>query len=99
MTADLLELATEAAAKAAQFLVDGWASRVVVDTKSSGTDVVTQMDRRSEAMLVKTILAARPDDAIIDWSVSGSVGSGIFKDAGVPLDMSKGSMGWASMAT
>ena len=40
-----------------------------------------------------------PDDAIIDWSVSGSVGSGIFKDAGVPLDMSKGSMGWASMGS
>jgi myo-inositol-1(or 4)-monophosphatase len=65
MTADLLELATDAAAKAARFLVDGWTSRVVVGTKSSGTDVVTQMDRRSEAMLVEAILAARPDDTII----------------------------------
>ena len=65
MTADLLDLATRAAAEAAQFLVDGWASREVVDTKSSATDVVTQMDRQSEAMLVAAIQAARPDDAII----------------------------------
>ena len=62
---DLLEIATRAAAAAAQFLVDGWATRSVVSTKSSGTDVVTQMDRGSEALLVEAILASRPDDAIL----------------------------------
>jgi fructose-1,6-bisphosphatase/inositol monophosphatase family enzyme len=36
-----------------------------VATKSSTTDVVTQMDQRSEAMLVDTILAQRPHDGII----------------------------------
>ncbi len=65
MTEDLLELATRAAAASAQFLVDGWARRSVVSTKSSQTDVVTQMDRGSEDLLVETILAARPDDAIL----------------------------------
>ena len=37
-----------------------------------------------------------PGVAIEDWNVSGNTGSGIFKDAGVPLDVFKGSMGWAS---
>ncbi len=36
-----------------------------VDTKSSGTDLVTQYDRASEALIVGAIRAARPDDAII----------------------------------
>jgi myo-inositol-1(or 4)-monophosphatase len=65
MTAVLLELATRAAARAADYLVDGWAQREVVGTKSSGTDVVTQMDRGSEQILVDTILRSRPDDAIL----------------------------------
>lgn len=37
-----------------------------------------------------------PTDAIEDWNVSGSVGSGVFRDAGAPLDVFKDSMGWAS---
>lgn len=37
-----------------------------------------------------------PGDATVDWSVSGSAGSGIFKDAGIPLDVFKGSNAWAS---
>jgi myo-inositol-1(or 4)-monophosphatase len=65
MTDDLLEIATRAAAASAQFLVDGWAQRTVVSTKSSQTDVVTQMDRGSENLLVETIMTARPDDAIL----------------------------------
>lgn len=36
-----------------------------VDTKSSPTDVVTDMDRASERLLVERILAARPDDGIL----------------------------------
>lgn len=65
MTEDLLEIATRAAAASARLLVDGWAQRSVVSTKSSQTDVVTQMDRGSEDLLAETILAARPDDAIL----------------------------------
>lgn len=65
MKQELLHIATQAAAGSAQFLVDGWADRRVVSTKSSGTDVVTQMDRRSEALLVETILGQRPDDGIL----------------------------------
>lgn len=62
---DLLDLATRAAAAAAQFLEDGWAQRSVVATKSSSTDIVTQMDRGSEALLVDMLLSERPDDAVL----------------------------------
>lgn len=38
-----------------------------------------------------------PDDATLDWNISANTGTSIFKDAGMALDMSKGSFGWASM--
>jgi myo-inositol-1(or 4)-monophosphatase len=63
--AELLDLATRAAQKAADLLVAGWSQRSVVSTKTSGTDIVTQMDRGSEALIVQTLLADRPDDALI----------------------------------
>jgi myo-inositol-1(or 4)-monophosphatase len=64
LAADLLSVATRAAARAAAFLVEGWAGREVVSTKSSGTDVVTQMDRGSESLLVESIVAERPKDSL-----------------------------------
>ena len=65
LSEELLDIATRAAAASARFLVEGWAQRSVVSTKSSGTDVVTQMDRGSETLLVEEILARRPDDAVL----------------------------------
>lgn len=62
---DLLHLAEQAADQAARFLVEGWSRSEVVATKSSGTDIVTQMDQGSERLLVERILAARPDDGIL----------------------------------
>lgn len=62
---ELLDLARRAAARAARFLEQGWVDREVVAYKSSGTDVVTQMDQGSEDLLVQTILAERPHDAIL----------------------------------
>jgi myo-inositol-1(or 4)-monophosphatase len=62
---DLLDLATRAAAGAAQYLQQGWDERSVVATKSSSTDIVTQMDQGSERLLVEAILAERPDDGIL----------------------------------
>lgn len=38
---------------------------VEVSTKSSPTDMVTEFDRASEAMIVEGLLASRPDDAIV----------------------------------
>lgn len=62
---ELLDLATRAAAGAAHYLQQGWEERSVVATKSSSTDIVTQMDQGSERLLVEAILAERPDDAIL----------------------------------
>ena len=61
----LLQTATDAAARSADLLVDAWADRSVLSTKSSATDVVTQMDRDSETLLVEAIRAARPEDAVL----------------------------------
>ncbi|HEY0716849.1 MAG TPA: inositol monophosphatase family protein [Streptosporangiaceae bacterium] len=64
---ELLALADAAAAAAAALLAaEGAQQRPdVVQTKSSLTDVVTEMDRRAEALITERIRAARPDDAIL----------------------------------
>lgn len=72
---ELLDLALRVAARSARFLEDGWARREVVATKSSSTDIVTQMDQGSERLLVDHILAARPDDGIIGEEGSDRAGT------------------------
>jgi myo-inositol-1(or 4)-monophosphatase len=63
--ADLLTIAVARAAEAAAVLVDGLGRvRTTVETKSTATDMVTEMDRASERLIVDGILAARPDDGI-----------------------------------
>lgn len=63
----LLELAVATVREVARMLVerrpvDG---PQVVQTKSSPTDVVTQMDQAAERMIIDRIRAARPDDAFL----------------------------------
>jgi myo-inositol-1(or 4)-monophosphatase len=64
---DLLALARQTATAAATLLAEEGARQrpEVVNTKSSLTDVVTEMDRRAEALITEWILAARPGDAIL----------------------------------
>ena len=62
---DLLALARTVAREAGAFLVHERPASLRMDVKSSPTDVVTEMDRASEALLVQTILRARPDDGIL----------------------------------
>jgi myo-inositol-1(or 4)-monophosphatase len=63
----LLRIALDAAGEAGRLLaswrVDGRPE--VVHTKSSPTDVVTEMDRRSEALITQRIHQARPGDTIL----------------------------------
>jgi myo-inositol-1(or 4)-monophosphatase len=40
-------------------------ARLEVGTKSSGTDMVTEMDRAAEARIVTGLLGARPDDGLL----------------------------------
>jgi myo-inositol-1(or 4)-monophosphatase len=62
---ELLALALRLAADAAVVLVDGLGrARSDVGTKSTLTDMVTEIDRASEALIVGGLRAARPHDAI-----------------------------------
>jgi fructose-1,6-bisphosphatase/inositol monophosphatase family enzyme len=63
---ELLAVATNLAADAATLLLDGLTRRrIEVSTKSTSTDMVTEMDRASEALIVAGIRSARPDDGIV----------------------------------
>ena len=63
----LLKIAVEAAGEAGQLLASwrGDERPEVIDTKSSPTDVVTAMDRRSEALITERIRAVRPGDTVL----------------------------------
>jgi myo-inositol-1(or 4)-monophosphatase len=63
--AELLQIALAAAREAGELLADGDGRVAVAATKSSPTDVVTEMDRRSEALITRRLLAQRPGDAIL----------------------------------
>jgi myo-inositol-1(or 4)-monophosphatase len=64
--AELERLCVEFALAAGRFIRDERPDRLgVAQTKSTDTDVVTVMDRRSEELLHRLILEARPDDGIL----------------------------------
>lgn len=62
----LLGLALEVAADAAALLRASVHRRdLTVDHKSSSTDLVTEVDRAAETLIIEHLLAARPDDGIL----------------------------------
>ena len=65
-SADLLALARDIAVRAAEFALEARRAGVsVADTKSTPTDIVTAVDRDTEALIRSLILEARPDDGIV----------------------------------
>jgi myo-inositol-1(or 4)-monophosphatase len=74
---DLLDLARGLAVQAGQMVMLGRASSGIADadTKSSSTDVVTEFDRASEALIVAGIREARPDDGIVGEEGTSSPGT------------------------
>ena len=76
---ELTEVAVVAAHAAGALLLqarDG--DRSSVESKSSRTDMVTEMDRASEDLIARTILAARPGDAFLaEEGTSGAGTSGV----------------------
>jgi myo-inositol-1(or 4)-monophosphatase len=84
--AQLAELACSIAREAGDLLLERHGQVQVIDTKSSPTDVVTEMDRAAEELIRRRILAARPGDVIL-----GEEGGEVGADAAVrwivdPLD-------------
>jgi len=75
---ELLELATTTAREAAKLLVERHTGVSVVQTKTSPTDVVTEMDRASDELISARLRAARPTDAILtEESGASAGGSGV----------------------
>jgi myo-inositol-1(or 4)-monophosphatase len=75
----LLRLAVDAASEAGALLASwrGEARPEVIDTKSSPTDVVTEMDRRSEALITERIRAARPGDTVLGEEGGQTTGAAV----------------------
>ena len=64
LSAELLALAHDVAGQAAQLLMSR-PSHFDLTEKSTAIDFATQMDEKAEALIVETILRARPDDGIV----------------------------------
>ena len=65
LTEQLRTLALSAAKEAGELLLHGRPHNMRVDTKTTDTDVVTEMDRKCEKLLVDRLLADRPDDGML----------------------------------
>ena len=81
----LLRIAVAAAAEAGRLLASwrGDERPEVVQTKSSPTDIVTEMDRRSEALITTRIRAHRPGDTVLGEE-GGQTAGGPVGDGGQP---------------
>jgi myo-inositol-1(or 4)-monophosphatase len=92
----LLRIAVDAASEAGRLLAS-WRGDMrpeVIDTKSSPTDVVTEMDRRSEALITGRIRAVRPGDAVLGEEGGQTAGASLpdgaaVGDSGAPAGTSQ----------
>ena len=83
---ELLDVAWRAARAAGDLLMAGRTQALTVTTKSTLTDVVTQMDTEAEALVVGTILAERPDDGLLGEEGSDRQGASGVRWIVDPLD-------------
>ena len=85
--AALVALAVEAASRAADLLMDRLhEERAEVGTKSTATDMVTEVDRASETLIVETLLGARPDDGVVGEEGASQAGSSGIRWVVDPID-------------
>lgn len=82
----LLGLAWQAAEVAAAFLANDRPGDLAVDTKSSPTDAVTEMDRGAESRLIEVLLGARPHDGLLGEEGGERLGSSGVRWVVDPLD-------------
>ncbi|MDT0201379.1 inositol monophosphatase family protein [Nocardioides sp. AE5] len=72
--AEVLDLARRVAASAADLVAANRFGVTVAATKSSPVDVVTEVDRASEALIRDLVLGARPDDGFLGEEDGGVAG-------------------------
>jgi myo-inositol-1(or 4)-monophosphatase len=73
---ELVDLAEAVGREAADLLLAGLdRQRGLVETKTTGTDMVTDMDRAAEQQIVDRIRGARPDDAVVGEEGTAQSGS------------------------
>jgi myo-inositol-1(or 4)-monophosphatase len=71
---ELLALATDLARDAGQVHAAGMRTALRIETKSSPTDLVSQVDREAERLIVARLGELRPDDAVL--GEEGALGQG-----------------------
>lgn len=85
--AELAEVALAAATAAATILSEGLArSPGSVDTKSSSTDMVSDVDRQAEAAISSVLAVHRPDDGVLGEEGTARVGTSGVRWVVDPLD-------------
>jgi myo-inositol-1(or 4)-monophosphatase len=85
--AELLAIAREAAAEAGRLLVDGRPEGLgVAQTKSSPTDVVTEMDTAAEHTIRATIRRHRPEDGFLGEEGGSETGASSVRWVVDPID-------------
>jgi myo-inositol-1(or 4)-monophosphatase len=83
---ELLGLACSAATAAGRLLARHHGRPAVIDTKTSPTDVVTDMDNAAERLIRETIGASRPADAILGEEGGQTGGGALVRWIVDPLD-------------
>ena len=84
---ELRALAERVARSAGALLRDGLGRvRLEVGTKTTGTDMVTEMDRASEVLIEAELLGARPDDGILGEEGANRPGTSGVRWVVDPLD-------------
>lgn len=83
---ELGQLAWECAQSAGEFLKNERPQNISIDTKSSGSDLVSEMDRGAETLIVDLITTSRPEDSILGEEGSNRLGSSGVRWIIDPLD-------------
>jgi myo-inositol-1(or 4)-monophosphatase len=63
--ADTLRVALDVAREAGKILIEGWGTRPTVGFKSEDINLVTEYDKRSEALIVERLARAFPADRVV----------------------------------
>lgn len=84
--AELRQIAISIAREAGALLASRRGEHLVADTKSSPTDAVTEVDRASEALIVRRLSEMRPGDGILGEEGADAAGSTGVRWVVDPLD-------------